>query len=374
MSPELYIVFQFVAPQLKSVKIWIKISHLEGEKKRIPVCRTGFPPDPAVERVRGRPFGKDKHRDDCPKSSLAIQHLSFLLWTRHPSVAGVVIGAATAPPQVLGTGWQKPLRRFEQSTFHEVLEATCSVALCSCDYDTLIQDCEQDSVLEKGSSAGRLERGKAMWVSDPKLQQQIPHMAGLWYLPRTTCQSISNASASNSIPYPCATCLLLIKPGRCCWPILKGAVRVNNACDVFWQPEVKGLTAGIDQNKSRERVFLVRRCWLALYWSSVLALPAGVGNGSYVLNTTTAKSEFGTRGSDFFYRKRNILGSRGSGLGAGRPFTRGQHPTILSQKTSILWSTAEGKWQEIKILQRKCCRIHFISSVVSLFLFPPLMF
>lgn len=227
---------------------------------------------------------------------------------------------------------------------------------------------------ERGSSAGRLERGKAMWVSDPKLQQQIPHMAGLWYLPRTTCQSISNASASDSIPYPCATCLLLIKPGRCCWPILKGAVRVNNACDVFWQPEVKGLTAGIDQNKSRERVFLVRRCWLALYWSSVLALPAGVANGSYVLNTTTAKSEFGTRGSDFFYRKRNILGSRGSGLGAGRPFTRGQHPTILFQKTSILWSTAEGKWQEIKILQRKCCRIHFISSVVSLFLFPPLMF
>lgn len=154
-----------------------------------------------------------------------------------------------------------------------------------------------------------------------------------------------------------------------------GAVRVINACDVFWQPEGKGLKAGIDQNKSREPVLPHSEVLaVGLYWSSVVALPAAVGSGSYMLNTTTAKPEFGTRETDaFFYRKR-VLGSCGSDSGAGAQLTRGQHPTILFQKTSILWSTAEEKWQEIEMLQRKFCRTDFTSNVVSRVLFTPLMF
>lgn len=76
--------------------------------------------------------------------------------------------------------------------------------------------------------------------------------------------AVSQTSVAFPIPVPHASYWL--NKGDAADLLRMGVVRVINACNVFWQPKVKGLKVGTDQNNTTgNKFFLIQKCWLLAF-------------------------------------------------------------------------------------------------------------
>lgn len=117
-------------------------------------------------------------------------------------------------------------------------------------------------------------------------------------------------------------------------------------------------------------------CWPLLKHSS--DPPCCCTSESYVINTTIAKSEFGTKNHPLFPAERELATKtvRQSWFSCLRRrawLTRGQHPTVSFQKPSITWSTVKRR-NGRKLKFSKFCRTNITSRVGLIIFFTSLMF